>query len=188
MSNKIPELVRSAIVELVFRRADEHHYLEKDRPANGLFMENLVKDAEIGVKLQEFMPKGSVKTYIKDGILNRYSKDRRALPKEIEKFIPLSLGESQDLIEYVPKDQVSLHRMDHGGLLVVGRTTFVKWETGLRKVLLYIASSPGLPPKNGTKMETLLVIFHRGIPVNSGDKSTVTKALELANVKCAWGH
>lgn len=188
MSNRVPENIRAKIADLVFQKADEHRYLEKDRPANGQFMDNLIADPEIGVKLQEFMAKGAVKTYIKDGILNRYSKVRRALPKDIEKYLIPAFGNSQDEVDYVSRDHISLHRMDHGGLVVVGRTTYIKWETGLRKVLLYIACAPGLPPNDGTKFEKSLIIFHRGIPVNSGDKAAVSKAIELANMKCVWGH
>ncbi|MHB2029601.1 MAG: hypothetical protein ACYCPT_12410 [Acidimicrobiales bacterium] len=188
MSNRLPENIRAKIADKVFQKADDHHYLEKDRPANSQFMDSLVKDGEIGVKLQDFMAKDAVKTYIKDGILNRYSKIRRALPKDVDKYLVPAFGKSQIEVEYVARDHVSLHRMDHGGLVVVGRTTYIKWETGLRKVLLYIACASGLPPKDGTKFEKSLIIFHRGIPVNSGDKTAVSKAVELANMKCIWGH
>lgn len=188
MSNRVPDDVRAQIADLVFQKADEHRYLEKDRPANGQFMDNLISDPQIGHKLQEFMSKGAVKTYIKDGILNRYSKVRRALPRDVEKFLVPNMGAAQDEIEYVQRDHVSLHRLDGRGLVVVGRTTYVKWETGVRKVLLYVAGAAGLPPTDGTPFTKALIIFHRGIPINDADRAVVTKAIELANMKCLWGH
>lgn len=186
MSKKVPENIRSAVWELVYQKADEHRYLEKDRRANGQFMENLEKDQQVGGRLLDFMSKSDVKRYIKDAIINRYSKERRALPKDIDKYLAPALGNNIVQIEYIAKDQISLHRLDRGALVAVARTTYVKWETGLKKILLYLAGCPGLNRKDGEKVEMALVIFHPGAPINSGEKATVAKALEFAKIKCFW--
>ena len=53
---------------------DERNYLGQSRKENGKLMAELVSMPEIGGVLSEYMAKSAIKTYIKDAIINAYSK------------------------------------------------------------------------------------------------------------------
>ena len=78
MANRLPPQVRTKITKLVYEKADEFGYMECDRVQNSQFMDILVEDREVGGVLQQYMQKERVRTYIKDTILNRYTKDQQS--------------------------------------------------------------------------------------------------------------
>lgn len=173
---------RKAIFDYVYQRADEHRYLAKDKNANGIFMSQLAADPNVGGKLGDFINKAEIHKYIKDTILNQYSKLRRRLPKDIKQILARQyVGQIHD-ITYVKKDHLSLHRIDDK-YLVVARANYLKWETAIRKLSLYVAGSINVEPK---KVEMLAIIFEQGVPVNQADKDLVTDALRLLGIKTIW--
>jgi len=186
MSVKVPKGAREKIKELVYVLADEHDYLSRTRVENSEFMRQLLEHPEIGEVLREFMPRDRVKTYIKDSLLNAYSKLRRRPPEDIDSHLKSFLGDTTGTIEYDAKDGVSLHRMVDGSLALAARTGYLKWETGLRKLLLFVARAKGLPPKDGTKLHLVLLILQNDSPVNSSDRKTVEEALRPTGVICVW--
>ncbi|MBK8130662.1 MAG: hypothetical protein IPK53_17770 [bacterium] len=159
--------------------------MEKDRTENGQFMESLIHNADIGGRLNTFMPSAKVKTYIKDAILNRYAKVRRTLPKEIDSHIKLAYEVESNEIEFDSQTGISLHRLSTGEYVVAARTRHLKWETGLRKLLLFVAGKQGLIEMR-TQLNLLLVIVDTNHVVNSSDKRLVNQALALADIKGLW--
>ena len=181
----LPE-VREQIARLVYEKADAHRYLEKSRVENGMFMNNLVNDPNVGGRLLEYMAGDRVKTYIKDSILNRYSKDRRELPRNVNKMVWPDTNEDVHEIEYNSKDNVSLHRTANGEYTVIARVNPLKWETGLRRLLLFTAACPGLQGAS-VRVQLVLLIFEAGSAINGAEKELIQNALGRVNVLCIWG-
>ncbi len=193
MSTRIPSNPRKEIFAHVYAKADEHLYLEKSRPENAQFMENLRRDPKVGGRLENYMDPTKVKTYIKDTILNKYAKDRKVLPRSVEELLYPIYGELVE-IDYRKQDHVSLHRMEnHSRRVAVSRASDLKWETGLRKLIQYVAAMPlassisSLFPVSTDNPELVLIIFEYGGPMNDSDKHLIEKGLALINVKCLWG-
>lgn len=194
MSTRIPESARKEIFAYTFTKADEAHYLEISRPESGQFMENLRNDPKVGGRLEKYMEPARVRTYIKDTLLNKYAKDKKVLPRDVEKFLCPIYGEL-DEIEYRQQDHVSLHRVKNNGSFVgVSRASDLKWETGLRKLVQYVAALPtsyittasGLLAGNTDSLDLVLIIFEYGSPKNESDKRLTEKGLKLVNVQCLW--
>lgn len=184
MAKQLPALVRKAVKETVFRKADEFGYCHKSRIDSGTFMEQLVKDKEVGKVLAEHMPKADIKTYIKDALLNRYSKDKkgRLLPSNSDgvcKLIKKVTGQGATLIE--SQNSVYLFRLDDKDLLLIAQGTLTKWETALRKALEYVAKAPGLPPAD-VDLRVLLNIAVMGKPLTRADRDYLTAALKFVGV------
>ena len=76
MTVNIPDPARQNIFDAAFKEFDDHQYLTKSRPENADLMDRLIEHPDIGAKLQNFIPKEKVRTYIKDTILNNYAKKR----------------------------------------------------------------------------------------------------------------
>lgn len=183
----LPKEIRESVFRAAYAKADSYKYLTRNRIESGTFLENLVNDPEIGGRLLEYIDRERVRTYIKDAILHRYSLERRRLPRDVDDVL-LSIYPKRLIheIQYVAADAVSLHRIENGPYLVVARTNHKKWETGLRRLVLYIARSTGLPPKDGTPMDRILIVFQFGDVINDGDRKLVAKGLSLLGVKCVW--
>src|ERR1035437_1058083 len=134
---KIPTKVRDAIVKATCSKADTHGYIYSDRIQNGIFMENLVNSSEIGGRLAEYMNRSEIKTYIKDGILNRYAKDKTAseLTTDITELVRKTYGQESRLIEGGTGKNCrrSLHRLENGDLLIVTGGTLLKWDAAFKK-------------------------------------------------------
>lgn len=185
MSIKIPPEVRTQIIGRVDELADRHKYLQKGKNANALFIDALVADPQVGRRLREFMPEERIKSYVKDALLNKYAKRRKGLLRELDGVLPSDFVESYE-VGYDKERGVSLHRSKAGVLLAAARTTYVKWETGMKKLLLYVAGLPGQARGDGDRPSLLLVIHEHGNPVNESDKRLTEKALRLVGVGCAW--
>ena len=184
---KLPRKTQQELKAAVYKKADAHGYMHRDRIENGIFMENLLKDPEVGGKLSEFMGKAELKTYIKDAILNRYAKDKTAaeLSTDTSTLVEKTYGQNSVQIEgrQSGKDaRLSLHRLSNGELVIVSSGTLLKWETALRKALEFIAKAPGLPPSD-FKLNVLIVLASCGRTLTQGDKKLLSNALGFIGVK-----
>jgi hypothetical protein len=186
---KVPSKIQKEIKAAVYEKADAHGYMHRDRTENGVFMENLVKDAEVGGRLAEYMLKAELKTYIKDAILNRYAKDKTAaaLAASAGELIRREFSQDSDVIESKKNSRISLHRLANGDLLIVAGGTLLKWETALRKVLEYIAKAPGLPPEKGP-LKVLLNLATNNRCLTESDKGLIKNALGFVGVKVSFAE
>jgi hypothetical protein len=173
---KIPESVRDSLVKKVFDMADAEGYLTNNRAENARFMDRLVAHPEVGGILLKFMEEKRVRTYVKDAILNQYTKAKRALADEsLQKSI--SDFYKEDCVYLGKKNDVYLYRMTKSNsTLYAARGTFVKWESALRKILLHISA---LPEREFRKVKRMLVITTGGVPVPAGDEEILRRALSL---------
>ena len=134
--NNMPKKVRDKIFKVVYKKADEFGYMECDRVQSGQFMDLLVDDPEVGLILIEYMPKERVRTYIKDTILNRYTKlvtNRALAAKSPETTIKEVYGVAANVIDNVTSkgNVLSILRSEEGNIYVVSSGTVLKWETTL---------------------------------------------------------
>lgn len=184
---KMPVKIQKEVKATVYKKADEHGYLHRGRIENGIFMDNLVKDPNVGGKLSEYINKSELKTYIKDAILNRYSKDKTAvvLDADLKDIISNQFNQKSELIERRNNGRIALHRLENNDLLLVSGGTFLKWETALRKALEFIAQAPGLPPVD-VKLHILLNLATVGGAITDSDKKALRVALEFLNLHASF--
>lgn len=178
MSNAPPANVAREIKELVYAAADDFGYLRRGRVENGQFIAELVKREEVGQVLKYYMATGEVRTYIKDAILNRYSKDKaaEASPDDFETLLLSKYGMDYVEMESLQGGRLRLHRcLSEAGYVVSSVGTYLKWETALRKALLYV---PGKPFAQSPKeVKLLLVLYAQGRPIPDPDRRLLEKAL-----------
>lgn len=188
--NSMPKRVREKVFDAVYEKADEYGYMECDRVQSGRFMDQLVEDPEVGVRLIEYMPKERVRTYIKDTILNRYTKmvNNRALAaKTPETTIKELYGEDAAIIDSVTSrgDALTILRSEKGTIYVVSGGTVLKWETALRKALEVIASKPTLTI-DGKAPFVCLKLSTPTQALTEADKKSIQSALAAVGVKAVF--
>lgn len=190
MAKSLPTRIAKQIKEAVYKKADEHGYGSRTRADNSAFMDSLVADVEVGGVLKNYMDNAVIRTYIKDGILNAYAKQRG---REI-----LSAESATDTIQQLYnidtaviqkyKDNgkvVSVCRSDDGRLFVISEGTVLKWETALRKALDLIAREPGLII-NGVTPAICLQLADVSASITDGDKKHIATALLAISVKARF--
>lgn len=187
--NKPPLEVAQIVKPRIYKLADEARYISMSRIDAGKFMDDLVINSDVGGVLELHIPKAQVRHYIKDSVLNRYSKDKacEVLPDDLQSLVKKVFGASVSEIDKC-KD-VYLFRTvgDEGKYIVVSKGTFLKWETALRKSLLYIVSKPF--SKKASSVQTMLVLYAQGKVIAPADKILLQKALDICNAKqCILGE
>lgn len=190
MANRLPPKIRAKVIQIVYKKADEFGYMECDRVKNGQFMDILVEDHDIGGILRQYMPKERVRTYIKDTILNRYTKDatnKTLSSKTPEQTIQEEYGESSAVIQKIKGSAYDCHvlRSEAGNIYIVSEGTFLKWETALRKGLEVIANEPNLTIK-GKVPSLCLKLSLAGQSLTDADKKLIRTALSAAGVKATF--
>ena len=185
MAQILTKSIAEQIKKTVYAKADAHRYMSQGRNENGQFMIDLVDDPEVGGVLSSYMGKGEIKTYIKDGILNQYTKSRT---KDIHKKISVTdtihelYSESVSVIPTKGTSNLNICRSADGHIFVVSNGTFLKWETALRKALELIARQPNLIiDGNNPEICLQLAVMNKG--VTDGDKKLITDALQAISVK-----
>ena len=166
MSVSIPRRIAYEVKALVYDAADQHFYLSKSRTENNIFLNSLVKRTEIGGVLRQFMEDAAVRTYIKDGILNRYSKDKNQelKPSRYEDLIQETYG--MDVTQIENSKDISVYKsIETKTFVIVAHGSYLKWETALRKALIYIASKPfGNSHEYSSKIMLSLFAAQKSIP------------------------
>ena len=184
MARDLPKGIQVKVREAVYRKADNFGYMHKSRVDNGLFMENLIKDREVGGILTQLMERDAIKTYIKDAVLNRYMKEKKKtiLPSHPDGLLPIVKKLYQQGANSIhAANPVFLFRLDNSDILLIAQGTLLKWETALRKALEFIEKSPGLPPKEGS-FHVVLNIASLGQPSTAADREHLRKTLAYVGV------
>lgn len=177
---RLPNNIRDEIHSRVFQLADDEGYLTNSRTQNANFIERLVQHPEVGRVLAEFMEDRKVRVYIKDAILNRYAKARRNVdPERLPTILADRIGGSVAKLE--EDESVFLFCSTNGDFLVVGLGTLVKWETALRKLLLFIGRKPQLCAQRGS-LKKFLIVTSGDIPLRPGDEELLVTSLRNIGV------
>ena len=190
MAKTLPANKKASIKKVIFEKADAFGYASRGRNDNGNFLDELVNDPEVGGMLKEYMPKEKIRTYIKDGVLNAYTKER-AKRLLAEKSAPDTVAQIYDVESSViqqgkGKDHgVSVCRSEDGNFFVISEGTITKWETALRKALELIAREPNLIVDGVTPSICLhLAVVNQDI--TDGEKQHISTALSAISVKARF--
>ena len=186
MARKLPANVLAEIKLTVAKLADAYRYLERTQIENTAFLTKLTQQSDVGVRLQEFMPAHTVRQYIKDAILKKYAKAKRRPPEGISYLAEGLCAKPSHLIETAEEGIVSLFRCEDGECVVVARISYKKWETGLRRSLMYVARNTALRSLPSQKLRFGLLILLHGAHVNAADRQVLEKAFDLISVSYKW--
>jgi hypothetical protein len=181
----IPKVLSVRVKNAVFAKADAHGYHSKGRSENGQFMTALVDDPDVGAVLLEYMGKSEIKTYIKDGILNQYSKNKfRSILKNTQPTDTIKelYAETAQIFPIKGENNVIVCRSTSGKIFVVSNGTLSKWETALKKALELIARQSSLII-DGKYPEVCLQLAILSNGVTTGDKKLIIDALNAIDVK-----
>lgn len=190
MAKLVPKEKALRVRKTVYDKADAYGYATRSRNDNGLFMDNLLEDSEVGGILKEYMPKSKIRTYIKDSILNAYAKNRakKILTAKSPENIVLQVFSVRSFIiqEGKGKDSgVSVCRAEDGRIFVISEGTVLKWETALRKALELIAREPKLII-NGKTPQICLQLAALSADITDGEKAHIATALDAISVKAQF--
>lgn len=190
---KMPEHVKVLIRQHVYAMADEENYLDSNRTDNAALLERMCNDREIGGVLRQYLSREKIRTYIKDAVLNRYAKERKASLRptfgQCADFCARRFSVSDfNLVATEGKDLVLFKSVAAPLYAVVVYGTCLKWETALRKALLFVASKPfGAKPQNTVKI--VLSLCQRGTSLTPADYCVLEKALAHAGASAyLWGE
>jgi len=190
MSKVIPKKQADSIKALVCTKADKCDYITRSRTENTQFLDELVDDPEVGGVLSQFYAKGKVRTYIKDGILNAYTKKftkdvlaKVSPTKTIQKAYNVS--SSIILLGKGKESRMSVSRANDGRIFVVSGGTVLKWETALRTALELVARMPKLSI-NGKPPEICLQLVATNNSLTAADKKHIKTALAAVGVEAIF--
>lgn len=183
MPARIPSKVQKLIRERVYAAADTANYLQSSRTDNAVLLENLCADQSVGGVVSQFVPKEKVRTYIKDAVLNRYAKEHKATQRPAQEdqiaFCSDQFQVTNFSILDKQKDILVLKSQSAPIFVVLVEGTMLKWESALRKGLLYIAGHP-LGKNKANAVHIVLSLFLGNTAMTPSDKKLLQSALERA--------
>lgn len=190
MPNALPKNIQNKVKNAVCKKADEFGYMECGRIESGRFLDQLVDDPEVGKILIEYMPKERVRTYIKDGILNAYTKavTKKSLAKLTPEMTVKTVFNEEAVILQKGKGKatgLTVLRSLQGNIFVISGGTVLKWETALRKALEIIANEPGLTVNQKVPF-ICLTLSIAGQSLTEADKNHILSALNAVGVKALF--
>ena len=177
----IPKKVMLEIRERVFSVLDQKEYMSTKRIHSGKIMDFLVSDPMIGARIAEYSGKERVRTYIKDALLNRYTKERTKAPADWTPFIKELFG--AECSQVATLNGVRVFRSQDGTIFVGSHGRLLKWETALRKLLEYRAGNTKALVDHGKLVESCLILMSGGAPQTTADADLLRSALANINVK-----
>jgi hypothetical protein len=185
MPNRPPKNISDTLKMSIYNAADEANYMIMSRTEAGQFMDGLVRRKDIGGVLESYIAKPQVRHYIKDAVLNRYTKDktRGALNIDLVGAIKREFG--LDVTKSDDRDGVSLYRSQHcavdGKYVVVANGTYLKWETALKKALCFTATAPF--SQSAKLIQILVVLYAQQKIITPSDKRLLANALKACGAK-----
>lgn len=183
MAVKLPRHVSKLIKERVFSAADDFEYDTRSRVENGRFLNQLAANPEIGGILSDYMEESAVRTYIKDGVLNAYSK--RLIRKKLNQItnsqvVQAVYGETADVVGQI--QATSILRSNNSDVFLLQSGTVLKWETALRKLLECVVANPQISNTARSVKLCLVLVVHNG-EMSFGDQTQIESALDYIGVK-----
>lgn len=192
MPIKLPSEVVELLRNRVFEKADAASYLTSSRTQNYAFIEGLFNDPNIGGLIAQYYPKSRIRTYIKDALLNHYSKIRREQckpsPRKMKDFCAQSFNVT-DLCDVESNDDgIVLFKSESSPVfVVVSEGTYLKWGTALSKGLLYVASKP-FGRNDNNIIHIVVSLCLAGNQLTDPDKDLLKGALSRADaIPFLWG-
>lgn len=187
MPCKVPKKTKIAIQKEVFDEADRFGYMERSRYDSGSFLDRLVESPKVGKKLAEYMEQAHVRTYIKDAILNAYTKMKKKEALESippEKLIKDVYGDDASIIQEFGGKHKGMYvlRGKSGKFYILSPGTVLKWETALRKALQVVAQEP----LGGETPRICLSLYNGEQPMTEPDRKLIIDSLAVVGVKATF--
>ncbi len=183
MPARLPSKIQKLIRERVYAAADKANYLQSSRTDNAVLLENLCADESVGGVVAQYVPKDKVRTYIKDAVLNRYAKQHKATQRPTQDdqiaFCSGQFQVSNFSILEEQKNLLVLKSQSAPIFVVLVEGTMLKWESALRKGLLYIAGHP-LGKNRANTVHIVLSLFAGNTAMTPSDKKLLQSALDRA--------
>ena len=179
--SKIPDKIMLDVREHVFRILDENEYMSQRRTKSGEIIDKLVEHPDIGKKIAEYYGKEKVRTYIKDAIINRYTKEKTKAPDDWRPFIKELYHEDTDLVGCVKG--VRLFRSESNNIYIMSHGRLLKWESALRKLLEYRASHSKAIEGFDAAPKCSLLLTNGGNVQTESDEKLLETALGTIGVK-----
>ncbi|WP_117144167.1 McrB family protein [Pseudomonas coronafaciens] len=124
-----PEETREEIFRHIYQKADEAGYMSFDSAESSKFQDQLEND-EVLIKLNG----GKLgRNYIKDTVLNRYSKDRRYINKMDVLSVVEGLDEAEIIGNKKDLENGSFHIERNGVSILSTSASFGEWQTVLKR-------------------------------------------------------
>jgi hypothetical protein len=183
---KMPKDIVQELRHIVFREADDFNYCGRDRVENGAFIRRLVADPRVGGVISKYYPRDHIKTYIKDGILNAYSK-AKAAEKRPANVLPQLESELGRKLQKIDEESsvTLLSSLGAREMYVVSEGTYIKWETALRKALLYMAGKPFME-ESPDGVRIILVLSTAGKMIPTSDLSHLQRSLMIVGATAIY--
>jgi hypothetical protein len=184
MANSLPRDVATIIKKRVSDLADQEKYCQMARPEAGAFMDKLVSADLIGGIISQYMSKAEVRTYIKDGVLNAYSKAyaRKSKPSDLSSVVSDVYGVAAvSVAKQFDVEMFAVAGLEHPAYVLASSGTFLKWETALRKLLSCLTTRPDdfTLFQNGL----LAILLAQGKKITQAEKDVVRRAFERCGAR-----
>ena len=182
---KLPTNIAKEVKKRVFELCDKFDYCARGRTDSAKFMNELATNPQVGGVISNFTTPEKVRTYIKDALLNAYSKKHvRDKEKSIDLKQALSKVYKKRLINILKKEKLSVWKdeEDSSSVYIVHFGTLLKWETALRKALEYVASTDHIREMD-FQAKICLALVVQTDELTDADKVHIKTALGLIDVK-----
>lgn len=193
MATTIPKDKLKLIRQRTFEELDRANYSKSSRPDNTTLIENMLQNPEIGGIIGQYYSKERIRTYIKDSLLNLYAKRQKKSQRPTQDMLMKFCAQKYLVGNFatVPSGdkEVQLLKAAQSPIYVlIVEGTLLKWESALRKGLLYAAAHP-LGHNAQNTVHILLSIFMGGVPMTPSDKKVLGLALSRAGADAYfWGE
>ena len=190
MPIQIPSDIANKVKEIVYAAANEFCYLTRSRSDNSQFVNQLVGRKDVGGFLADYMKPSEVRTYIKDAILNRYTKnisrDLRPSPETLRKKCEQIYQISNLEILENTHDILYLWNKEQKVYIVIANGTYLKWETAVKRALLSTEDLPFARPDAHSTIYFMLSLFARKQKILSSEKNILFKSLKRIGFKAIF--
>lgn len=124
------EQQRKLVFQYIYQKADENQYMAMDSPASTSFQDQLEAD----VSLENIAGEKLTRKYIKDTVLNRYSKDRRYINEDdiisaIHDIAPNEIDGNKTLFQ-----NGVFHIYKNNRNIKCASASFDQWETSIKRL------------------------------------------------------
>lgn len=182
--NKVPAHVKTGIAKRAAQLADEIRYSSMTMKQRSAALAIFCNDPQIGGVLTDYIEQNEVRQYIKDNLVRALSqgKNKAQQPTALEQAVWCEKKYKTGGLQVVHDSKyiVLLKNPDTKDYIVVGRTTYRRWESALRFALLFIAGRPFGKDKDNN-IRILLSLSRGSSPITDSDLQLLRDALARAS-------
>jgi hypothetical protein len=124
------EQQRQSVFEYIYQKADENHYMAMGSPASTAFQDQL----EIDNELESIAGEKLTRKYIKDTVLNRYSKDRRYIDEDDIISAIHDVAHSEIIGNKALFQTSVFHIVKNSREIECASASFDQWETSIKRL------------------------------------------------------